>query len=332
MARRTITGTLLTLVGVMGMLLSGPSATAQPPITPGPPIVITPGDAGGRYSPPSVGIGVGTPGSPGGAVPGNPMSGGGSSAGATGCTWQLQPDMEQWIRRLPGAISRGPGPGQAGSGGSGQDQVDPQSRLYARVCDGVVSGYSWFGPGGPVAGGPPLPTPLELAQQAYTQMKLPAPTAEHSPDLRLEDGRVAVLVGENTWLWTDSTRFVKQVKRLQVGPVWAEVTAIPTGLTFDPGNGDGALSCAGAGTPFVAGTSGEHAKSPTCGYQYQRSSFGLAGGMVTAEYGITWKVSWIGSTGATAAGGQLDDMTSRTTTRYAVAEAQAVVTSSDGSR
>lgn len=220
--------------------------------------------------------------------------------------------MEVWIRHLPQRLPSG-----------GVDRIDPGSRLYTRVCGGAVQGYAWLGPAA-AAGAPVLPTPGELAQQAYSQLRLPVPTPEHSPDLRLADGRAAVLVGEQTWLWTDGSRFRPQSRRLQVGPVWALVTATPVGLSFDPGDGASSVSCAGAGTAFVPGRDAARAASPTCGYQYQRSSADEPGGVVTAEFGISWRVSWTGSTGTAAADGQLPDMTSRTTTVLAVAEAQAL--------
>jgi hypothetical protein len=202
------------------------------------------------------------------------------------------------------------------------------SRLYGRDCGGVAAGYRWFGPGfGGLAGARvDRSRAAELAREAYTRLRLPVPTPEHSPDLRLADGRSAVLVGEHTWVWTDRSRFRPQSRRLQVGPVWAQVTATPVGLTFDPGDGASALFCRGPGTEFAPGRYPPHAPSPTCDYQYPRSSAGRPGGVVTAEYGISWRVRWIGSTGTTAAGGQLPEMTSRATTRFAVAEAQALGT------
>lgn len=236
--------------------------------------------------------------------------------------------LRQWLRRLPGRVSVGAGPGRVGrTGGDGQDGVDPAFRLYQQVCDGLAGQYQWFGPDRPGVPAVALPTAGELAREAYAQLRLPGPTPDHSPDLRLADGRSAVLVGEHTWVWTDLSRFRLQSRRLQVGPVWAEVAAVPVGLSFDPGNGDAVVSCSGPGTAFVASRYTAHSPSPTCGYVYSRSSAGWPGGVVTAEYGITWRVRWTGSTGSTPEGGQLPDMTSRTTTSFAVAEAQALGTS-----
>ena len=322
---------LLSLSAATGLLvcLVAPGTAVAAPVRPDPPIVVTPRNPSGTAGAPSVGVGVRDAGGPGGPARGGPGSGGQGGAGGGGqsaCRWVLAPDVEQFIRRLPAQLSGGVGPGRVGrTGGSPQDNVDPASRLYQQVCNGAAGQYAWSGQPA-AAAAPVLPTAAELAQDAYSLLRLPVPTPDHSPDLRMADGRSAVLVGEHTWVWTDRSRFRPQAKRLQVGPVWAQVVASPVGLTFDPGNGDRAVSCAGPGTPFTPGRAGAHAASPTCDYQYLRSSAGAPGDVVTAEYGITWQVRWTGATGAAPAGGELPDMTSRTTTTFVVAEAQALGT------
>lgn len=317
---------VLVLAVVLGWLTVPANADAAPVLPGGPGIVVEPRNPHGNMTPPSVGIGVSRDGRPGGPGARDAAARtGGGRGGEAACRWAPAPDVEQFIRQLPAALSNGVGPGRVGrTGGSPQDKVDPGARLYQRVCNGVAGEYQWLGPAQPGQPAVVLPTPAELAQEAYSQLRLPLPTPEHSPDLMLADGRRAVLVGEHTWLWTDPARFRPQSRRVQVGPVWAQVTATPIGLTFDPGNGEGAVLCAGPGTPFRPGRYASHAASPTCDYQYARSSGGAAGGVVSAQYGITWRVRWTGAAGATPAGGQLPDMTSRAATSFAVAEAQAL--------
>lgn len=316
------------LAATAGVLLSCAAAAvaAAEPARSDPPIVVTPTNPNGTIGPPSVGVSVRDDGRPDSSGARGAATGpGDSQAGDAACRWVLAPDVEQFVRRLPTALSGGIGPGRVGrTGGSPQDKVDPAARLYQRTCNRVGQDFQWFGPGQPGQPAVALPTPAELAQEAYSQLRLPLPAPEHSPDLTLADGRRAVLVGEQTWLWTDAARFRQQTRRVQVGPVWAQVTATPVSLTFDPGDDEGAISCAGPGTPFVPGEYAPHVASPTCGYQYSRSSADAAGGEVSAEYGITWQVRWTGAAGATPAGGQLPDMTSRATTNFAVAEAQAL--------
>ncbi|WP_245633816.1 hypothetical protein [Amycolatopsis jejuensis] len=140
--------------------------------------------------------------------------------------------------------------------------------------------------------------------------------------MRLPDGQDATIVGEHTWIWTDRRAWAPTSKRVQVGPVWAEVRAVPTGMTFTSGNG-GAASCAGPGTPYSR-SFGLHAASPDCGFVYQRSSIGLPGDRVRAEWAIAWSVSWTGWDGTSAVGGDFPQMLSRASDTFAVAEVQAL--------
>ncbi|QGK72252.1 hypothetical protein GIY23_12835 [Allosaccharopolyspora coralli] len=147
----------------------------------------------------------------------------------------------------------------------------------------------------------------------------------HSPDLRLADGRAATVVGEHTWFWTDPDTWRVQRERVQAGPVWAEVTARPTRLRMNPGNGATPVSCAGPGTPYER-SFGLHAPSPDCSLVYESSSAGQPGEQVTARWSITWEITWRGNTGTAPVGGVLPPMTSTAEARLAVAEAQALRT------
>ncbi|MFD8497748.1 hypothetical protein [Amycolatopsis sp. NPDC059657] len=167
-----------------------------------------------------------------------------------------------------------------------------------------------------------MPTPRQVAEQAFEQLRLPLPAPRHSPDLRLADGRVATVVGEHTWFWTDRSVWAPQTKRVQTGPVWAEVVAVPAAMTFTSGSG-GSSSCGGPGTPYDR-SYGLHAASPDCDFVYTASSFGKPGDQVTASLGIRWRVSWTGSTGSAPVGGTLPDMLSRASVTFAVVEAQSV--------
>ena len=301
---------IMTAAWCTGWIACGVGLAA--PVEPGDaPISVLPGDSLGTSArPPSVNVRVRDAGNGGRPV----VARAGGRKARSVCAWVAAPEMESWIRRLPARLPAG-----------GEDRIDPASRLSTRVCGGAVQSYAWLAPAG-AAGIPASPAPADLAREAYAQLRLPVPTPEHSPNLRLADGRTAVLLGEQTWLWTDRSRFQPRSVRVQAGPVWALVTASPVGLSFDPGDGSPAVSCVGPGTAFVPGRDAAHAVSPTCGYQYRWSSADEPGGVVTAEYGITWRVTWTGSTGTAAAGGRLPEMTSRTTTALAVAEAQALGT------
>jgi hypothetical protein len=221
--------------------------------------------------------------------------------------------MEAWLRRLPTVLPAG-----------GPDRVDPRARLYARVCNGVESGFAWFGAG--LGAAVAAPSPADLAREAYGALRLPSPSPGRSPDLRLPDGRAALLVGEHTWLWTSSSVFSGRSRTVRAGGVWATATAQPAGLSFDPGTGDPVVECRGSGTPYLAGRYPPHAASPTCDVVLARSSARFSGGVVTAVWAIRWRVSWRGAAGGRVESGVLADMVSRTPVLLAVAEAQALVT------
>lgn len=197
-----------------------------------------------------------------------------------------------------------------------------ESQAFAVRCADASGGWV-VGTG--AAGGSPvavLPGPAELAERARQTLVLPLPTPRMSPRLVLRDGRAATLVNEHTWIWTDPDDWTTQSERVQVGPVWAEVTARPTRIRFDSGMGH-RITCEGPGTPYDR-SYGLHAASPDCGLVFRRSTYGMPDEQTTAEYAISWSVSWRGSTGASDEGGELPDMISRTTESFAVAEAQSL--------
>ena len=290
-------------------LVGGLPAIAAADDNPQQPIVVSPGDQQGVHAPPVVDINLTAPGHPG-----QPSSTGQAAGGGSACAWVPAPEMEAWLRHLPARLP----------GGRDTDQVDPRSRLYQQVCDGLVTGWAWLGPA--VRGAPVVPSPGELAREAYGLLRLPKPSPGRSPDLRLADGRAAVLVGEHTWIWTDPAVFTGRSRTVRVDPVWATVTATPVGLSLDPGTGDPVTGCVGAGTRWVAGRYGLHQRSPTCDVVLTRSSAGRPGGVVTATWAVRWRVSWVGAAGGRSESGALDDMTSRTEVVLAVAEAQALIT------
>lgn len=108
--------------------------------------------------------------------------------------------------------------------------------------------------------------------------------------------------------------------------MWATVTATPTTLSFDPGDGSGQpVTCSGPGTKFKATV--ETWVSPGnpqgCSYRYTKTSTGV-GGEVTSTYTITWTVTWKGSDGS---GGTLNGLPEQHHLPVlSVAELQAVVT------
>lgn len=119
----------------------------------------------------------------------------------------------------------------------------------------------------------------------------------------------------------DSWRLVSVTA--SIGPVWATVTALPTRLTFDPGDpaGSGPVSCAGDGpvAPYVPEAPG------LCSYTYTNASSTspFDGYHFQTTLSIDWSLSWTSSTGA---GGVLEPYTTSATSLLAVAEVKGLVT------
>ena len=225
-----------------------------------------------------------------------------------------------------GIIVESPGkPGQPGSrpGSDGSCnaacQEAQRALLCARQAPGAL-GCGWARLGGTA------PTPGQLAQVAFGQLRLPSPSAQMSPAETLPDGRTYTVVNMHTWFWTDPATYRPVSKRVQAGGVWVLVTARPVEMRFDPGNGDRPVSCPGPGRAWRAGVDGQWDRGPGgCSYQYKKSSVNSPGGQVNAEAGILWRVTWVGSTGAGQVTGSLPDLLTTTPARFAVAEGQAVV-------
>ena len=172
------------------------------------------------------------------------------------------------------------------------------------------------------AGAPqlPPPDPAVLAAQAYAELAPPAPTAHRSPDEDMR-GQPWTVVQLWTWYWVEQADWVPLSRTVELRGVSATVTATPVATTFDPGNGDGVVSCDGPGRPWTdPGDNSDPAPSSVggCGYQYKRVAEG-----VQATTSIRYAVTWTSSTGA---GGALPDLLGSTTSPpFRVEQIQVVV-------
>ena len=180
---------------------------------------------------------------------------------------------------------------------------------------------------GAVAGPPPPPPAIVLALSAWGQLKMPTPVPSRYPSGTLpQDGHPYTVVKANTWFWTDPATWQPVSKTVTAGAVWGRATATPVTLTFKPGDGSPPVSCPGPGSEWkpTEQTWLAPANPQGCSYKYSKSSRGIGGDdQVTATYAITWTVTWTGSDGT---GGAFNGMQTSTTSRFAVAEVQTVVT------
>jgi hypothetical protein len=136
-------------------------------------------------------------------------------------------------------------------------------------------------------GGPPV-TPQELLQMALGSITVPVLAPQTAPPLQRR-----ALVGLPEWYWIAPGQWRPVTVTVAVGAVWATLTATPDQLTFDPGGGLGATSCAGPGVSYRKGASGQGA----CRFTYFTSSALQPGGAYQAAVTVTWRVTWTGSGG-----------------------------------
>ncbi len=177
----------------------------------------------------------------------------------------------------------------------------------------------------PYNGGPAPPTAAQLAQSAYGQLSLPDPVPSRYPTGSLKDGRPYTIVQTHMWFWSDPSVWKPLSKTVCAGALCATATARPSSLSFDPGNGDQPVSCAGPGTAWVRPAGGSWVPTPQpqgCDYQYTTSTYGYPNGELTAAYTITWGVRWTGTNGTS---GTLNPLATTVNSTFAVAELQSVV-------
>ena len=244
-------------------------------------------------------------------------SGGGS--GGPGGTGSCDPYVDGTIIPVPCSAGGGGG-GAGGTGGGGGTTVDEACQMLPLdEAQAKSLGLAWPPPagqhwalldcfGGGVGPGPqavlvnnvtgaPEVTPQELLVQALGELRIPYPRPATAPP-RGRDG----LVGLPEWFWVPAGQWRTLRVTVTAGPVWATVTAVPVGLTFQPGAGLSPVSCAGPGTAYDPHTSAVR-QHTDCSYTYFQPSAGQPGGAYHASLTATWRISWVGSGGA---GGLLD--------------------------
>lgn len=292
---------ILTALAVgVALVVSAPAvlAAADPGPGPGGGIVVTPSDPGGKYGPPAVDVGVGTPGQEASAA--GRGARGSAGGGGSSCSYSAAPDLEQWSRGLPGRLSPG-----------GRDRVETAFHLYSKVCPGQPVSYVWLTAAQAAAA---LPSPEELARRAYRQLVLAVPVIETSPAVG-----VPQLVRVPTWLWVAPGVWARRSATASVPGLSATAMARPVAVRWT--TGDGAIvKCRGSGSRFRLGVDRPASGSPDCGHAYLRPSVGQPGGVYRLVAVVEWSVSWTGGGQA----GVFPGLTSTSSVALRVAESQAL--------
>ena len=190
--------------------------------------------------------------------------------------------------------------------------------LY-NYCNGPVQ-YQ-FAASAAAAPPPPPPNPAVLAQQALTELALTKPTLGRSPDLSKGDpakgGQAYTIVNLWTRYYTDPGTYQPLSKTVSLRGVSATVTASPTGLTFDPGDGHAPVSCAGPGRAWQNSDGFNPPSEGECGYQYKK----VQASPITGTESISWTVSWTGTGGA---GGTFPTLTTSASSQFIVEQIEIV--------
>jgi hypothetical protein len=303
-ARRTSAVAALALVTAMLCAVAPiPTFAADPP-----PIVVSPGDGDSS----GVGIGVHDPGARG------DHGSQGKPSGSNACDFPEGAPVPPGCEAVEQArYCAGLARAAAQVGGYNLANMTP-GQLAALNTTLVGVGCPQWNGGAP-------PTAVELAQSAYGLLSLPAPVPSRYPTGSLRDGRPYTIVQTHMWFWSDPSVWKPLSKTVCAGALCATATASPSSLSFDPGNGDQPVSCAGPGRGWVRPAGGSWVPTPQpqgCDYQYATSTYGYPNGELTATYTITWGVRWTGTNGNS---GTLNPLATTVTSTFAVAELQSVV-------
>ncbi|HSK95149.1 MAG TPA: hypothetical protein VK891_00905 [Euzebyales bacterium] len=123
------------------------------------------------------------------------------------------------------------------------------------------------------------------------------------------------------WLWIDADQWEPLRTSATAGPVTSTVTATPTRVTWDMGNGD-EVACDGPGRPYHERYA-EQPEATDCSYTYRLSSAGQPDEAYRVTATVHWELTW-DTSGATG-GGSLGSVPMSTTWPARVAQIQALV-------
>lgn len=195
------------------------------------------------------------------------------------------------------------------------DAVAPETgEYYLFICteDGeeVVNELREYNPG---ELGEPVVPPEVLAEQAAANLSVSPPQVELSPKAGLNQ-----IVQLPTWMWV--TNWAPDSASASVPGVTATVTAAPTKVTWNMGNGDQVV-CNGPGTPFDFSRP-EASQATDCSYTYRHSSTGQPGGVYQVSATMSYDVFW--SAEGAPGGGALPAVSATETFPVRVVEIHAV--------
>lgn len=186
----------------------------------------------------------------------------------------------------------------------------------------VYSVLVTWDPTNPLAG---IAVGPRAAEQAAQTLPLPAPTIHTNPP-----ENTSQLVGLESWFHVD-TPWQPTTATATITAIAATVTATPTNVTWDFGDGSPIQTCSDPGKPFTThdgSYNDPYAGMQPCTHTYDRRSTDSAtpraqpDGTFTVTATVTYNVTWTATDGTT---GTLDPITRTGQTNIRVLEAQALI-------
>jgi len=120
------------------------------------------------------------------------------------------------------------------------------------------------------------------------------------------------------WTWVWAGEWQPLARTVELRGVSATVTATPTSLSFDPGDGSAPVTCQGPGRPWTAADGSNPPSAGGCGYMYRSVT---PDGPLTATTSIEWSVEWTSNVGA---GGAFPALSTQATSSFLVEQIQMV--------
>lgn len=186
-----------------------------------------------------------------------------------------------------------------------------EGRYYWATCFDAATGehvstrYFRYERGAPALSG------RALARSAVASLAPAFPEPRTNPDIEHRQ-----LPGIDTWLWVEPAAWGPVSATASIPGLSATVTAEPTHVIWDMGDGSPPIVCAGPGTPYDPDLRPSE-QSSDCTHRYRsRGSYG-------ASATIHWELRWAASDGD---GGTLDPIARTSAFTMTVAERQAVGT------
>lgn len=153
------------------------------------------------------------------------------------------------------------------------------------------------------------------AEQALQALPLPDPVIHSNPP-----ENTSLLVGLDSWFRIDSP-WQPQTVSASIAAISASVTATPTSVTWNFGDGSDATTCDGPGRAFS--TDNNESEHAACTHTYiNRSTKTDPNGTYTVTATVTYEVTW---TATDNTSGTLEPVTRTGTINLRVQEAQAVL-------